>query len=148
MGLRQKDAAAVLGLSAVTVSVYETGGGKITEERVRELITKLQVANLARPMYQAVQMRPHSPAPVAPPPGAYAAPPELLRYIPDTPRRTPKVKVRTCPLPRGAVDENEMCVCGSIRGRHDALKFSCRDCRRGSTGCQYFRPASRFNGAG
>lgn len=74
-------------------------------------------------------------------------PPARPRYTPAPPRLVPRTKLRTCPLPRGAVDENEMCVCGSARKRHDALKFSCQDCRKGSTGCQYFRPAGRFTGA-
>lgn len=68
-------------------------------------------------------------------------------YAPAPRRRTPRVRGKTCPLPRGAVDENEVCICGSPRKRHDALKFSCQDCRRGSSGCQYFRPATRFSGA-
>jgi transcriptional regulator with XRE-family HTH domain len=169
LGLKQREAAEILGLRPSTISVYETGKGNITDERILELIKQLKesggnngrlahhvpvpdraVAN-ATPVEVAQPAVAPAPAPDAeaasrPAPQAQTVVARPL-YSPAPRRRGPRTRTRTCPLPRGAVDENEACICGSPRKRHDALRFSCQDCRRGASGCQFFRPASRFSGA-
>jgi hypothetical protein len=148
-----------LGLGRSTIGVYESGHGNIKPERWHQLIKALQAGTSSRayaarpPRLRAapsrkpdVEVRPAQKAVTFHAPGLVASPVEPY-YAPAPRRRTPRVRGKTCPLPRGAVDENEACICGSPRKRHDALKFSCQDCRRGSSGCQYFRPATRFSGA-
>ena len=149
MGLKQREAAAILGLAPATISVYEGGFGNISDERIRELIKRLregghgrsQAADVPEPSRPAKTGSPTAAAPQARPA------PVAQRYVPAPRRAVPKLKARTCPLPRGVLDENEPCICGSLRKRHDALRYSCLDCRRGSSGCQYFRPGRAFGGA-
>jgi hypothetical protein len=171
MGLTQAEASRQLGLGRSTIAVYESGHGKIKPERWHQLIEALRAgtpsrAYAARPPRLRAAPSP-KPEPTRHCDHKFVDSTSCLKcgwtptaedfasiartvdptYAPAPRRRTPRVRMRTCPLPRGAVDENEACICGSPRKRHDALKFSCQDCRRGSTGCQYFRPAGRFSGA-
>ena len=149
MGLKQREAAAILGLAPATISVYECGFGNISDERIRQLIKRLWEGRHGRPK-TADATEPAAPAQTrsAPSPAPQARPaPVAQRYVPAPRRAVPKLKARTCPLPRGVLDENEPCICGSLRKRHDALRYSCLDCRRGSSGCQYFRPGRAFGGA-
>jgi transcriptional regulator with XRE-family HTH domain len=154
MGLTQSEASKRLGLGRSTIGVYESGHGNIKPERWQQLIEALLAgtpsrAYAARPPRLRAAPSPKPDVEVRPAQAVTFQPraPIEQHYAPAPARRKPRVRTKTCPLPRGAVDENEACICGSPRKRHDALKFSCQDCRRGSSGCQYFRPATRFSGA-
>lgn len=141
LGLTQTEFAVRLGMRAPTGFVYvsKIEHGKVLlpakyGEAFERLARLAGVAPAPRPE------RPERENQVAPRPFLIQSAPSPPRYVPAPPRREPRpARPRNISMPHRGLDENEICVCGSPRKQHEALKYSCVNCRKGAKGCQFFR---------